>query len=895
MPLDPGTRLGHFDIIAPLGAGGMGEVYRARDSRLERDVAIKVLPSADPDLKARFAREARIVAGLKHPHICTLHDVGEEHGTAYLVMEYLDGETLAGRLARGPMDLQEVMRRGVEIAQALDAAHGAGIVHRDLKPANIMLTRGGVKLLDFGVARLRAPAVAAGSLRTTAGDTPPLTGRGVIIGTPQYMALEQLEGQEADARSDLFALGAILYEMVTGRPAFTGSSPASLVAAILTTEPPAAAPLDLPPTPLGHLVRTCLTKDPAERRQTAHDLLLELQWIAAHSSSPPALERPVRRRLAWTGVAAALGGLGIVAGAAAYYGSATPAQRLNVSIMPPGERAASFPALSPDGTRIAFVARDQAGKYLLWIRPLESSSSTAVAIPGTENAFSPFWSPDSRSIGFFASGKLKTVSASLSPVAPSVQTLADAPAGRGGTWSPSGVIVFASNIEVGLQQVSTMGRSEVTPATTLSLERGENSHRWPQFLPDGRRILYLARSASADHQGIYVGTPGANDWKLLLRAPNNAEITRDRPKSLPALFPRSGQPFLLFVRGQTLTAQRVDLDRLELTGEPVTVADPVGTWMNRGNFSAAETALIYRSTVDQVRLGLFNRSSGEVEQGFAETGSYPKLSPDGTQVVWDKVDPATGAGDIWVADISRRQSRRLTFDGAYEWTPLWSPDGREVAFATNRHGAMDLYAKAADGAGAERELFRSDRRKLPTDWSRDGKFLLFQQEEPGAGWDLWALPLGSREPFSIQRTPFNELHGAFSPDERWIAFTSDDSGQEQVYVRAFDPASPSSAESARKDLVSVDGGSQPRWATGNELFYRTGNGKIAAVKIGAGPTFVPGKITELFDATFTTQSGSVAAYDVTRDGLRFVMRTRDDDIPAAPYTLLVNWASPAAR
>ncbi len=335
MPLNPGTRLGPFEVVALIGAGGMGEVYRARDSRLGRDIAVKVLPSADPDLKARFAREARIIAGLRHPHICTLHDIGEEHGTAYLVMEYLDGETLADRLRRGPMDVQEVVQRGIEVAQALDTAHRADIVHRDLKPANIMLTRGGVKLLDFGVARLRAPAVVAGGMRTTAGDTP-LTGRGVIIGTPQYMAPEQLEGHEADARSDLFALGTILYEMVTGRPAFAGSSPASLIAAILTSEPPAAPPLDLPPTPLGHVVRTCLVKDPAERRQTAHDLLLELQWIAAHPSSSPTTEPRVSRGTGWRWTAA-LGALIVAAGTTAYCGSANPLHPLNVAIPAPAE------------------------------------------------------------------------------------------------------------------------------------------------------------------------------------------------------------------------------------------------------------------------------------------------------------------------------------------------------------------------------------------------------------------------------------------------------------------------------------------------------------------------------------------------------------------------------
>ena len=489
MGLAPGTRIGSYEIVSMLGAGGMGEVYKARDTRLDRTVAIKVLPShvaSDPAVRQRFEREARAISSLDHPHICALYDVGRHENTDYLVMQYLDGETLAACLARGPLPLHRVLKHATEIANALDRAHRQGIVHRDLKPGNVMLTKDGAKLLDFGLAKPPRLLPSAATLTASA----PITAAGTLLGTPQYMAPEQLEGREADARSDLFALGAILYEMVTGRAAFPGSSPASVIAAIISSEPALKELQGVTPPGFDYLVKTCLVKNPEERRQTAHDVRLELERIASSSDLGQEQRSKVKRQWYWRWAATAALLLAVPVGAA-WYMTRAPAQvqrSVTVAILPPGEESADmFPALSPDGTRVAFTAIGPTRDTVLWIRPLESSRW--VPIGGTENARQPFWSPDGRFIGFFAQRKLKTVSADLATVA-SVQVLADAPDPRGGTWSAAGTIVFARNIEDGLYSVAASGGGSVTPVTTLNRSR-ETSHRWPQFLPDGQHFNTL--------------------------------------------------------------------------------------------------------------------------------------------------------------------------------------------------------------------------------------------------------------------------------------------------------------------------------------------------------------------------------------------------------------------
>ncbi|HJZ70908.1 MAG TPA: protein kinase, partial [Vicinamibacterales bacterium] len=503
MAIAAGARLGPYEIVSAVGAGGMGEVYRANDTRLDRTVAIKILSSADPSLEARFEREAKAIAGLTHPHICTLYDVGQENGTKYLVMEYLDGQTLDCRLQRGPLALHEALRVAVQIADALDTAHRAGVVHHDLKPGNIMMTSSGAKLLDFGLAKLRpVRAGFSGDITAIATQSAPLTSVGSLVGTLQYMAPEQLDGHEADARSDLFAFGAVLYEMTTGRRAFAGSGAASVIAAIMSSEPPTPDLQKLAPR-LEHLVKTCLIKDPERRWQSAHDVVLELEWIASAQREE---EGPVARtrRHDWKWVSAA-GAVGALALSFAQYLAFSEPQRpaIRLSVLPPQDAGfVGSPAISSDGARLAFTARAASGQTALWIRALDSS--TSVAINGTAGATDPFWSPDNRSIGFFAQGKLKTVSAQLGSGPAPVQTLADAPQPRGGAWSADGTIVFARNIEDGLYRVAATG-GEVTRVTTLDLTRLENAHRWPQFLPDGRHLLFFARSSSSAHQGIYVG------------------------------------------------------------------------------------------------------------------------------------------------------------------------------------------------------------------------------------------------------------------------------------------------------------------------------------------------------------------------------------------------------
>jgi eukaryotic-like serine/threonine-protein kinase len=886
MALSAGTRLGPYEIQAPLGAGGMGEVYRARDTRLNRTVAIKVLPSADPELKTRFEREAKAIAALAHPHICTLHDVGHQGGTDYLVLEHLEGETLATRLQRGPMTLDETLKHGIEIARALDTAHAAGIVHRDLKPGNIMLTKGGAKLLDFGLAKLRQEQGGVVGPSAIVTQTTPLTGKGSVVGTLQYMAPEQLEGQEADARSDLFALGTVLYEMVTGRKAFQGTSSASVVAAIMSSEPPSADLEQRAPAALQHLMKTCLIKSPEKRRQSAHDVALDLEWIAAGQGDPRA-KAPVRSTWKWIAAAAIV--VGIVGAALALTTRQPAAPAMRVSVLPP-EKASyeSFPGLSPDGRRVAFCARGPSGERILWIRSLDSA--TATPIGGSEGATDPFWSPDGRDLGFFAQGKLKRVSAETGSAVAAVRTLADTPDPRGGTWSPDGTIVFAQKIEDGLYRVPAAG-GEVTPVTTLDRGKLETSHRWPQFLADGRHLLYFARSSMHEHQGIYVGTPGSKDWKLILRTPFNAIAVALPAQALRGRLFGADRGHLLFMREQTLLAQQFDLDRLELRGEPVPVAESVGATMNRVKVSAAAAHLVHLTNMDETRpFSWFDRAGKILGQSMA-VGDNPSLSPDGKQIAFNRVDPQGGGGDIWIEDVSRRVLTRLTTDRSYDWIPVWSPDGSRIAFASNRDVSMDLYEKAVRTSEPERQILKSGKHKRPSDWSRDGQFLLFQQEEPGRGWDVWALPMtGNRKPFPVVQSDFNETSAVLSPNGKWLAYASDEAGSWQVYVQAFS-ADAGLATPARW-RISADGGIQPRWrADGNELVYVTQDGRIVGVAVSTGKAFEAGATTPLFDsdARFEFDGND---YDVTPDGKRLVMARAAEGGNPTPLTLILNW--PAA-
>jgi serine/threonine protein kinase len=518
MTLAAGSRLGPYEILSAIGAGGMGEVYKARDTRLERTVAVKVLPehlTANEDLRQRFEREAKTISQISHPHICALYDVGREGDRDYLVMEYLEGETLAARLDKGALPAEQLLRYGIEIADALDKAHRLGIVHRDLKPGNVMLTKSGVKLLDFGLAKAVQPAASVSALTSMPTETPALTAEGTILGTFQYMAPEQLEARDTDARTDIFAFGAVVYEMATGQKAFSGRSRASLIGAILKDEPPPISAVQpMTPPALDRVVKTCLAKDPEDRWQTARDVVLELGWIAEGSqagTTPPAVAaRRSRERVAWilSALLAIALALTLVLPYLGRARTSSEGRAVRLSVLPP-EKGRFMPgtiALSPDGTRLAFVAADADGRSLLWIRSLDALE--ARALPGTERAYAPFWSPDGRFLAFFAEGKLKRVEASGGPpqiLSNLTGTLSAGTVGRGGTWNREGVILFAPNPGGPLVRIADTGGAPA-PVTKLDVSRQENSHRWPVFLPDGRRFLYFARSRLKENHAIFVGS-----------------------------------------------------------------------------------------------------------------------------------------------------------------------------------------------------------------------------------------------------------------------------------------------------------------------------------------------------------------------------------------------------
>jgi Tol biopolymer transport system component len=872
----------------------MGEVYKARDTRLDRTVAIKVLPqhlSSSPEGRQRFEREAKTISQLSHPHICALHDVGHQDGTEYLVMEFLEGETLTERLARGPLPLEQALRYGIEIADALDKAHRQGVVHRDLKPGNVMLTKSGVKLVDFGLAKFSASSAApfsAPTLLPTQG--PDLTAEGTILGTFQYMAPEQLEGKEADARTDIFAFGTVLYEMVTGQKAFSGKTQASLIGAILHTQPSAVSTVQpMSPPALDRVVARCLAKDPEDRWQTAHDAMLELKWIAGAATgsqaglpAPIAARRRSREKVAW--IVAGLLLLGLLAAIPfAIRGlrrDAVAGEVFKLSLVPP-EKTAMHPghfALSPDGRRLAFVAVAPDGRSLLWVRPLDSLA--AEALPGTENGAGPFWSPDSRFIGFFADQKLKKVEAAGGPP----QSLCAAPNGRAGTWNREGVIVFAPNPTGALHRVPAEG-GESIPVTKLDEARQENSHRHPHFLPDGRRFLYYVRSYRPENRVVCVGSLDSKDTKRLA-GPN-----------APAAFVRPG--FLLYVRDEgALVARRFDSKTLELTGDPVLVAENVRPYDANAppSFTVAEDGTMALGSGGKAARKLVWLDRTGKELGSLEHRGVIidiRLSPDQKSVATDHVDPEVGGRQIWVQEFARGVTARFAFGAVSDVSPVWSPDGGRIVFGSDRGGTAginQIYVKASSGAGAEELLFRSSETKFITDWSTDGRFLLFEADTPDrATRDLWVLPLeGARKPLPYLTTAFNESLGRFSPDGRWVAYVSDETGRPEVYVQSF-PAS------TGKWKVSSDGGSQPVWRRdGRELFYLSRNRQIHSVAVAPNPaTFEAGSPRPLFSmpAFFAAGTGSRFHYDATADGQRFLVSRSWDSETGYTVHVVVNWAA----
>ncbi len=897
--LSAGTTLGPYKILAALGAGGMGEVYRAHDSRLGRDVAIKVLAphlAATPEARARFEREARTISQLNHPHICTLYDIGREGSTDFLVMELLEGETLAHRLEKEPLPPADTLALGVQIADALDRAHRAGVVHRDLKPANVMLTKSGAKLMDFGLARrtvFTAPREVGpdrASESKTVGQLPaassPLTAEGAIVGTVLYMAPEQLEGEEADARTDLWALGCVLYEMATGRRAFEGTSQASLIAAILKETPRPMTELQpLMPPALDRTVRQCLAKDPDARWQSAGDLARELEWVAATSAVPqvglPVLAyRRRRERLAWAGTCAATA-LALLAFAALLRTHRLPvSEPVRFSIASPAGMDivtdSPSPAVSPDGRRLVFTVLDSAGTQHLWIRPLDSSS--AQRLPGTEGANLPFWSPESRFIAFFADGKLKKVPATGG----ATETICDAPDGRGGSWSKEGVIVFAPGAAGPLQRVSSEGGEAVAVARP-DLSRGENGLRFPCFLPDGRHFLYASMPRREGQFDIYIGDVQSGENRHFMTA-----------GSAP-VYAEPG--FLLFAHHDRTVAQRLDLPRLRLTGSPIALADvpnPGYECAPPASSPARDVLVRVVAASPNTELEWLDRSGHPAGKVPLPPGRYvsPSLSPDGRSAALIK--KRTGIfGDLWTVDLGRAFATRLTFDGLVDDVPLsaWSPDGYRLTFLYNRSDTYDIYQLPANGSGGPEPLLQSRVvNKGALGWSPDGKYLVFYQIGHDTGWDIWLLPLGeSGQPIPYLCSPANQYPLDISPDGRWLVYTSDETGSLETYVRAF----PVPGEAYR---ILTPGARWAHWSEdGHELIIGAGaqigaQAPVYSVAVRTEPAFEVGTPQLLFEPR-----RDLVGITATRDHIRFLAIVPVEETAPPSLEVVLNWQEALKR
>ena len=885
MTLAFGTKLGPYEIVSPIGAGGMGEVYKAKDARLGRDVAIKVLPAHltdDPDLKIRFEREARAISQLTHPHICTLYDVGNADGVEYLVMELLEGQTLADRLDKGALPTEQVIRFGVEIADALDRAHRAGIVHRDLKPGNVMLTKSGVKLLDFGLAKAAASERREPDLSSLPTEmSRPLTQKGTVMGTFQYMAPEQLEGKEADARTDIFALGCVLYEMATGKKAFSGSSQASLVSAILRDEPrPISEIAPMAPPALDRLVKTCLAKDPEERWQSAHDVMSELRWIgqAGSQAGAPAVvvsRRKNREKLAWGIAAAAIVGVAVLA-RMQLRRRTEPAPTIRFEVSPPPDVRFGYGlAISPDGSQLVFEGA-VTGKPKLYLRRLWSTE--VKELPGTEGATFPFWSPDGTRLAFFVGGSLKRYDLATG----SVQTLAPAGNGRGGTWSRDGVILYAPDTGTGLSRVSADGGTPTVETTPDP--RGEGSHRWPSFLPDGHHYLYLVRGAATGKPGIYVGELGSKKRRFITEAGSTVAY--------------SPPGFLLYVRQKALVAQRFDAGSLEALDAPFPIVadmEALGDTQPTGyaRFSVSGNGILaVRSGVSSVSQFAWLDREGKRISAVGSAGEQDELSLslDEKYVVFERNDPAVGTNDLWRLELERGVESRLTYDPGSESSAIWLPDGRSVIYSGG--GVVGLSTELAQinsaGTGGKRVLLKGSEGSLFADAvSPDGKLLLYEYQTQKGSLDLMLLPLeGGGKPAPYLATPFDEAHGQFSPDGRYVSYTSSESGREEIYVRPF----PAGEE---KWQVSTFGGDQATWkGDGTELYYLSPQQEIMAVPVerkASGLSF--GTPVKLFAVRVPAWGVTLSrsGYQVSHDGKRFLVNQVTGGTDRSPITVALNW------
>ena len=894
MTLASGTKLGRYEIRSKIGEGGMGEVYRARDEKLNRDVAIKVLPQAlsqNVDRLQRFEQEAQAAGSLNHPNILAVYDVDTYEDAPYVVSELLEGETLRDRIADASLSQRKSIEYAIQIAHGLAAAHEKGIVHRDLKPDNVFITKDDrAKILDFGLAKLIQPA-AGDQAQSEVPTRKVLTDPGTVMGTVGYMSPEQVRSLPVDHRSDIFSFGAVLYEMLSGRRAFQRDSAVETLNAVLKDDPTELTETSAKINPaLERIVRRCLEKKPERRFHSAHDLGFALEALTASSDSllktlttAPAITRQDARILetlnkAWLAWAVALGCVLLLLALGGVYfirSGSKEARVMRFSLLPPEKgtlMAGQAPTVSPDGAYVVFAVTDALGRTVLYLRALDSPASQPLA--GTEGGAWPFWAPDSREIAFFAGGKLKKVNLTGGqPV-----SLADAPVPRGGSWNQDGVIIFNPAPPAPTLRIPAAGGQPV-PLNSVDIEKGEYPRWFPQFLPDGRHYIFLsAGSRRAGARVIGVASLDSPEVKTLLKT------------DFTAVYVKPG--YLLFRREATLMAQKFSADTLELSGDPLPIAEQIGfeglTYQTLVSASD-QGVLAYQSLgMGKGQLTWFDRD-GKMVGVAGALGDYSdlNLSPDDKRVAFSQVDTDTGNVDVWVMDLASGTPSRLTFDTAVDFAPVWSPDGQQIVFASLRDGAPNLLKKMANGSSPEDYLYKSPLAKLPSDWSRDGRFIMCGTVDPKTKFDLWAMSVADQKWEVVWQTPTNETHAVLSPDSRWVAYESDETGKREVYVQSF-PAS------GARWQVSASGGSQPRWRRdGKELFYIGGDRKFTVVAVDtAASSFAYGTPKALFAARISKGDDRPGEqYVVSSDGQRFLVNTMAEEGAYNHIGVVLNWTA----
>ena len=871
--MTPPSTIAHYRIVSKLGEGGMGAVYRATDTKLNREVAIKVLPdsfAADPDRLARFSREAQVLASLNHPNIAAIYGVEERA----LVLELVEGPTLAGRIAQGPIPPSEALPLIHQLIDALEYAHEKGVVHRDLKPANVKITPDGrVKVLDFGLAKALGSDPEAADPRSSPTLTMSATTAGMIMGTAGYMAPEQARGQNVDKRADIWAFGAVVYEMLTGEQLFAGPTVSDSLAAVLTREPD----WKRVPVEARKLVRLCLVKDAKLRLRDIGDGRIPLADGASYSA-PPVAPPAKSSRLPWIVAAAGLCAA-LVAGLAWLRRPVEDARMVQLMALPPEKASLSNypPMVSPDGRHIAFTAMTE-GLMRIWLRDLDAAAPHP--LPGSEDVRPTggiFWSPDSRFLGFFAGGKLKRMDIAGGPAV----AICDAENARGGSWSSRDVIVFTPTVSNRLLRVPAAGGSP-EPVTELDPALSETTHRWPWFLPDGRHFLYLGRSLDAENSAIWVGDLDSKMRRPLVKAMSNAA------------YDPGG--YVLFMRDQTLVGQPFDVSRLELSGDPFPVFQPVDyntSPATIGSFSVSGTSVLafYSGGGSENWRLTWHDRAGKPVGTVGQSGRMNRfsVSPDGRTVATDRADPRSAQDyQIWLDDAARGDESRFTVDARDVLDPIWSPDGRHILFSSRRPGHNRLLVKPANGAGKEDVLVESTALLSVTDWSRDGKYAIYQASRTSTKSDIWAIPnpLGpaaDRKPFAVVQSEAIEREGRLSPDGKWLAYQSDENRGWEVYVRSF-------PENEGKWQVSTSGGSWPVWnRDGKELFYISADRKVMSVGVKSGGTFEFGSPKALFDYSGAASLAGTSPFDVSPDGKRFLLLDSADAAATPTLHVVLNW------